>query len=92
MVFLFSGDRKRVVMTGFGPFGSGESKITKNPSWEGVSTMKGREIENNYDLTLFRKQIAVTYNEVDRIAPQLWFYYEPHVSTTEQFTLSFLIK
>lgn len=81
MVFVFSADRRRVVMTGFSPFEGG--KI--NPSWEGVKFMDGREIENKYDITLFRKEIGVIYKEVDEIVPQMWHYYQPHVSTRMQF-------
>lgn len=79
---FFSTDRKRVLMTGFTPFEHYET----NPSWEGVQFIDAFKIETTYNITLFRKEIPVSYEAVDEMVPQMWYWYQPHVSITNSLS------
>ncbi|KAJ8717573.1 hypothetical protein PYW07_005503 [Mythimna separata] len=81
---LFSTDRTRVLITGFEPF----SNYKTNPSWEGVRYMNGDRIEKKHNITLFRKEMPVSYDAVDAKVPQMWQWYQPdltiHVGLNEE--------
>ncbi|KAJ8705927.1 hypothetical protein PYW07_010704 [Mythimna separata] len=73
---LFSTNRRRVLITGFEPFQGGKT----NPSWEGVRSMNAARIEKKHNITLFRMEIPVRYDAVDKLVPQMWQWYQPDLT------------
>lgn len=58
-----------IVVTGFGPF-RGHEKV--NPSWEAVKILPDTLDFNGKVFKLLKKEIPVTYEDVDRTEEDLW--------------------
>nr|CAG4638778.1 EOG090X0F1W [Cyclestheria hislopi] len=66
----------RVLVTGFGPFGTHEI----NASWEAVKLLPNTGIEKELNISLIVHEIPVEYDYVKRNIPILWQVYKPKLT------------
>lgn len=62
---------EKILVTGFGPFGS----IAVNASWEAVKLLP-EELDG---FEIVKEQVPVTYTDVDEVIPRRWSDLKPKV-------------
>ncbi|KAJ8717575.1 hypothetical protein PYW07_005505 [Mythimna separata] len=67
---------KRVLITGFGPFG----EFKTNPSWQAVEAMDTGNINTGHEIILYKEKVGVRYVDVDLNVPRLLDIRKPHLT------------